>query len=161
METFHPRFRQNICFYISVVIRPYIYRVNISPKLKSWNITYMDRYMPLVGIYWSIYVIFQWFKGVTRDVLVVSQSWPNLVFRLNRPRGILWYLYFYSSMCGLEVRRVARYSRAPSFSAVFYRIEIFYLIIFYPNGTYKTSTSFFHHMFSLYFLIRYVFEWEK
>ena len=28
-------FRQNICFYISVVIRPYIYRVNISPKLKS------------------------------------------------------------------------------------------------------------------------------
>ena len=28
-------YRQNICFYISVVIRPYIYRVNISPKLKS------------------------------------------------------------------------------------------------------------------------------
>ena len=100
-------------------------------------------------------------KGVTRDLLVFSQSWPNLVFRLNRPRGIQWCLYFFSSMCGLEVRRVARYSRAPSFSAVFYRIEIFYLIIFYPNGTYKTSTSFFHHMFSLYFLIRYVFEWQK
>ena len=28
-------YRQNICFYISVVIRPYIYRVNVSPKLKS------------------------------------------------------------------------------------------------------------------------------
>ena len=100
-------------------------------------------------------------KGVTRHLLVVSQSWPNLVFRLNRLWGIQWCLYFCSSMCGLEVRRVARYSRAPSFSAVFYRIEIFYLIIFYPNGTYKTSTSFFHHIFSLYFLIRYVFEWQK
>ena len=29
------KFRQNILFYISVVMRPYIYRANISPKLKS------------------------------------------------------------------------------------------------------------------------------
>ena len=28
-------YRENICFYISVVIRPYIYRADISPKLKS------------------------------------------------------------------------------------------------------------------------------
>ena len=69
-------FRQNICFYISVVIRPYIYRVNISPKLKSWNITYMDRYMPLVGIYWSIYVILKWFK---RSGLILTDICNGLI----------------------------------------------------------------------------------
>ena len=69
-------YRQNICFYISVVIRPYIYRVNISPKLKSWNITYMDRYMPLVGIYWSIYVILKWFK---RSGLILTDICNGLI----------------------------------------------------------------------------------
>ena len=76
-HTFSARlFRQNICFYISVVIRPYIYRVNISPKLKSWNITYMDRYMPLVGIYWSIYVILKWFK---RSGLILTDICNGLI----------------------------------------------------------------------------------
>ena len=69
-------FRQNILFYISVVIRPYIYRANISPKLKSWNITYMDRYMPLVGIYWSIYVILKWFK---RSGLILTDICNGLI----------------------------------------------------------------------------------
>ena len=75
-EIIKSTFRQNICFYISVVIRPYIYRVNISPKLKSWNITYMDRYMPLVGIYWSIYVILKWFK---RSGLILTDICNGLI----------------------------------------------------------------------------------
>ena len=97
------RFRQNICFYISVVIRPYIYRVNISPELKSWNITYMDRYMPLVGIYWSIYVILIWFKRsglILTDIcngLITPDIWKHIWSKYgNIYRSILkvyWPIY--------------------------------------------------------------------
>ena len=92
-------FRQNICFYISVVIRPYIYRVNISPKLKSWNITYMDRYMPLVGIYWSIYVILKWFKRsglILTDIcngLITPDIWKHIWAEyVSLYRAILMYI---------------------------------------------------------------------
>ena len=40
-------YSDHILFYISVVIRPYIYRANISPKLKSLK----------YYIYWPIYVM--------------------------------------------------------------------------------------------------------
>ena len=92
-------FRQNICFYISVVIRPYIYRANISPKLKSWNITYMDRYMPLVGIYWSIYVILKWFKRsglILTDIcngLITPDIWKHIWAEyVSLYRAILMYI---------------------------------------------------------------------
>ena len=92
-------YRQNICFYISVVIRPYIYRANISPKLKSWNITYMDRYMPLVGIYWSIYVILKWFKRsglILTDIcngLITPDIWKHIWAEyVSLYRAILMYI---------------------------------------------------------------------
>ena len=42
-----------------------------------------------------------------------------------------WYLYFCACMCSFEVTSVARNSRAPSSSTVFYLIEKFHLIIFF------------------------------
>ena len=77
----------------------YIYRANISPKLKSWNITYMDRYMPLVGIYWSIYVILKWFKRsglILTDIcngLITPDIWKHIWAEyVSLYRAILMYI---------------------------------------------------------------------
>ena len=133
-------------------------KTRVTPKIEPrWR--HLDRLWrhSKIGNFQNSRII----KGVTRYLLVISQNWPKFVFKLNRPWWIQWCLYFCASMCGLEVTGVAQHTRAPSLSAVFYLIEKFYLMIFHQNSLYKTCMPFFNRVFSLYFCIRYVFEWQK